>query len=254
MVTPNLPYSPATNRTREEMVYQKRERPSAAAGRDRYDATMMNEGTEPESARVARVLRDQIVDGTRPPGSRLVERDLAAELGVSRVPVREALHALATEGLAVPRRNTWMTVRTFTETDIAELREVRAVLEPLAFRRAANCKDPNALGRIKACLDTQGQATARGDATTARRAAADFHEAVTAASGNSLLGEVSTLFAGRMRWLLGQYDDLDQVYAEHREIYATIKSGDAPAAAALARRHARSTPRQTSRQPPRQPH
>ncbi|WP_020576795.1 GntR family transcriptional regulator [Actinopolymorpha alba] len=194
---------------------------------------------ETESARVARVLREQIVDGIRTPGSRLVERDLAAELGISRVPVREALRALAGEGLAVPRRNTWMTVRTFTDRDIDELNEVRIALEPLAVRRAAERRDPDALRRMKQCLDTQGRATARRDATTARRAAADFHEAMTEASGNSLLAEMSSSLAGRMRWLLGQYDDLEPVYDEHRELYLAIEAGDASAAAALARRHLR---------------
>ncbi|MET9021837.1 GntR family transcriptional regulator [Actinopolymorpha sp. NPDC004070] len=194
---------------------------------------------ESESARVARVLREQIVDGVRAPGSRLVERDLAAELGISRVPVREALHTLAGEGLAVPRRNTWMTVRSFTNRDIAELNEVRLAFEPLTVRRAAELRDRNALRRMKRSLDLQGRATARGDATTARRAAADFHEAMIEAGGNSLLAEISTSLAGRMRWLLGQYDDLEPVYEEHRELYLAIEAGDARTAAALARRHLR---------------
>ncbi|GAA2759427.1 GntR family transcriptional regulator [Actinopolymorpha rutila] len=208
---------------------------------------------ESESARVARVLREQIVDGVRVPGSRLVERDLAAELGISRVPVREALHTLAVEGLAVPRRNSWMTVRVFTDRDVDELNEVRLALEPLTVRRAAELRDPDALRRMKRCLDTQGRATARKDATTARRAAADFHEAMTEAGGNSLLAEISSSLAGRMRWLLGQYDDLQPVYDEHLELYLAIESGDAKAAAALARRHLRAAAARARKPTRRQP-
>ncbi|HEY3506010.1 MAG TPA: GntR family transcriptional regulator [Actinocatenispora sp.] len=196
---------------------------------------------EPESARVARILRAQIVDGDRAPGSRLVERDLSAELGVSRVPVREALRSLVAEGLAVPRPNTWMTVRVFTDRDVDELTEVRAALEPLAVRRAAELRDPAALRRLRTSLGAQRRASERGDATAARRAAADFHEALTAAGGNTLLDEIGALLSGRMRWLLGQHDDLVEVYAEHEALYRAIESGDTTAAARLARSHLRTS-------------
>ena len=76
---------------------------------------------EPESERVTRRLRDEILDGVRGPGDRLVERDLAAELGVSRVPVRDALRALAAEGLVTPRPRSWAVVREFTASDVADL-------------------------------------------------------------------------------------------------------------------------------------
>jgi DNA-binding GntR family transcriptional regulator len=92
---------------------------------------------EPESARVARVVREEIVDGTRPPGSRLVERDLAGELGVSRIPVRDALRTLIAEGLVTPRPRTWAVVREFTDADVAHLQEVRSATEPLLFALAA---------------------------------------------------------------------------------------------------------------------
>ncbi|GAA4203165.1 GntR family transcriptional regulator [Actinocatenispora rupis] len=196
---------------------------------------------EAESTRVARILRGQIVDGARAPGSRLVERDLSAELGVSRVPVREALRALAAEGLAVPRPNSWMTVREFTDRDVDDLMEVRAALEPLAVRRATERRDPVALQRMRACLDEQRRAAERGDGTAARRAAADFHEAMTTAGGNTLLDEIGALLSGRMRWLLGQHDDLAGVYAEHEALYRAIEAGDAAGAATLARRHLRTS-------------
>jgi DNA-binding GntR family transcriptional regulator len=68
-----------------------------------------------ESDRVTAWLRDSILDGERAPGSRLIERDLAAECGASRVPVRDALKALETEGLVVLRPNTWAIVREVTD-------------------------------------------------------------------------------------------------------------------------------------------
>ena len=73
---------------------------------------------EPEADRIARIVREQIIDGERAPGDKLVERDLAAELGVSRVPVRDALKTLIAEGLVTPRPRTWAVVRTFTDADV----------------------------------------------------------------------------------------------------------------------------------------
>ncbi|MGW2221768.1 GntR family transcriptional regulator, partial [Nonomuraea sp. NPDC001684] len=94
-------------------------------------------GFEPESVRVIRRLRDDILDGVRPPGSKLVERDLATELGVSRVPVRDALATLAAEGLVTLRPRTWAVVREFTARDVADLVEVRSAFEAVTFQLAA---------------------------------------------------------------------------------------------------------------------
>ena len=116
----------------------------------------------PEAERVAAVLRDQIIDGARAPGSRLVERDLAAEMAVSRIPVRDALRVLVAEGLVTPRPRTWAVVRTFTAADIDELIEVRSALETLAFRRAAERGSADQLAELGAHLAAEQRARARG--------------------------------------------------------------------------------------------
>jgi DNA-binding GntR family transcriptional regulator len=186
---------------------------------------------EPEAQRVARVLRDQIVDGDRAPGSRLVERELAEELGVSRVPVREALRALVAEGLVTPRPRTWAVVRTFAPDDVAQLLEVRAALEVLAARRAAERRAPDDVAALADALAREDDAAARGDGTAARRAAADFHEALLAAAGNGVLDELTAVTASRSRWLLGQHEDLAGMADEHRLLLGAIRAGDADAAA-----------------------
>ena len=66
---------------------------------------------ELESVRVTRILRDDIILGRRAPGSRLIERDIAAELEVSRLPVREAIRTLVNEGVVIARPRTWATAR-----------------------------------------------------------------------------------------------------------------------------------------------
>ncbi|MGC5168976.1 GntR family transcriptional regulator [Luteimicrobium sp. DT211] len=196
-------------------------------------------GSEPE--RVAGVLRDQIVDGDRAPGSRLVERDLADELGVSRVPVREALRLLVAEGLVTPRPRTWAVVRTFTDDDVDHLLDVRAALEGLAARRAAERRDPARLEALADALAREDDAARRSDATGARRAAADFHEALLAAAGNSVLDEVSAVTASRARWLLGQHEDLAQMAGEHRLLLDAISAGDVEGAARTVAAHLRTS-------------
>ena len=78
-----------------------------------------------------------------------------------------------------------------------------------------------------------------GDATEARRAAADFHEVVSTMAGNAVLDEISALTASRMRWMLGQHDDLGAMAAEHAALLAAVRDGDVERADALAREHLR---------------
>ena len=127
-----------------------------------------------DSVRVADWLRDQILDGEREPGGKLVERDLATEFGVSRVPVREALKMLDAEGLVTLRPHTWAIVREFTPEDLTDLDEVRSALEVLGFRLAAERRDHAGLARLRATLEAELAGARAGDQVKARRAAADY--------------------------------------------------------------------------------
>ena len=92
-----------------------------------------------------------------------MERDIAEELGVSRVPVREALRNLVGEGLATPRPRTWAVVRDFTPEDIEDLMEVRSALETLAIRLAAQRRTPAQVDRLTNWSSVPGR---RPNATT----------------------------------------------------------------------------------------
>ncbi|MCK9793130.1 GntR family transcriptional regulator [Isoptericola sp. 4D.3] len=192
---------------------------------------------EPESVRVARVVREQIVDGTREPGSRLVERDLAGELGVSRIPVRDALRTLVAEGVVTPRPRTWAVVREFTDADVAQLQEVREATEPLQFRLAARRRTAAQLDALAEAWEREDAAARAGDAPGARRAAADFHERVVDAAGNPVLAELHGVTASRVRWLLGQHTDLTAMADEHRRLWEAVRDGDEGEAARLAGEH-----------------
>lgn len=193
--------------------------------------------TEGETARVTRILREEIIDGVRGPGSRLVEREIAAALGVSRVPVREALRALVAEGLVSPRPNSWMTVRAFSERDIEELFQMRAAIDSLAFSLAARNASASELARLALALSQESESAASSDAGSSRAASAAFHEIVIEISGNSLLAEIWRTLSGRMRWLLGQHDHPIEMHEEHAQLYAALATHDEESAAALALAH-----------------
>lgn len=200
-----------------------------------------------ESARVADWLRNQIIDGVRPPGSKLVERDLATEFGVSRVPVREALKLLDAEGLVTLRPHTWAIVRELSPQDLAELDEVRSALEVLTFRLATQRRNAVGLARLREALDAELAGARAGDPVAARRAAADFHEIVTELAGNRLLSELSQSMRSRLRWLFGQHDDLLRVTEEHQGLYDAIAAGDPSHVESLVLDHIDSSRRERAR-------
>ena len=192
---------------------------------------------ESEAERVTHTLRDQIIDGSRAPGDRLVERDIAAELAVSRVPVRDALKTLVNEGLVTPRPRTWAVVRMFTADDIEDLIEVRSALETLAFRLAAERGTADQLAVLGDQLASEQRAAAAGDARTARRAGADFHETVVEMAHNTLLTELFASTRSRMRWLLGQHTELAIMADEHADLYRALADRDPDRAGRLAEAH-----------------
>ena len=106
-------------------------------GRRASHALKLGEAHAPLTSLIARTIRERILDGTLAPGDRLVEARLSEEFGVSRVPVREALRALAADGMVTiePRRGA--SVTTYSPELIRELVEVRATLEALNAKLAA---------------------------------------------------------------------------------------------------------------------
>jgi DNA-binding GntR family transcriptional regulator len=181
---------------------------------------------ELESVRVAGVLRDDIILGRRLPGSRLVERDIAAELNVSRLPVREAIRTLVAEGVVVARPRSWAVVREFTHQDIRDFGEVRASVETMIFILAAERHDEEGLALMRDACDRELAAAREGDAEAARLAAGHFHELAAQLAGNAMLAELIGVFVTRLRWLFGQHDDLLAMAQEHRDILDAIAARD----------------------------
>lgn len=181
---------------------------------------------ELESVRVTRILREDIVLGRRMPGSRLVERDIAAELNVSRLPVREAIRTLVGEGVVVARPRTWAIVRQFSMQDVQDLGEIREAIETLLFVFAAQRHDEHGLARLTAAYEAEYAAALAGDVDGARTAAGSFHEVAAGLAGNEMLDELIAVFVTRLRWLFGQHDDLPGMAEEHRVILEAIAARD----------------------------
>lgn len=192
---------------------------------------------ELESVRVTRILRDDIILGRRPPGSRLVERDIAAELDVSRLPVREAIRALVGEGVVIARPRTWAVVREFTPRDIQNFGEVREAIETLIFVFAAQRHSEEGLARLRAAYERERVAAEVGDADGARIAAAEFHGIAAELAGNEMLSELIGVFVTRLRWLFGQHDDLPAMADEHRLILDAVAARDEETLRVLIPRH-----------------
>lgn len=182
-------------------------------------------------------MRSLIVDGELRPGARLVERALADRLGVSRVPVREALRDLVAEGYAVNRATGGIAVRDYPADDVAELFEIRSALESVLLRRATDGLSPAAAGQLRACLDATGRALASGDRAGAVVGNARFHDVLADVAAGPLLRGLLEGVRERMRWLLRQHDDPGAVHAEHVALLEAILAGDASTVQRLAAQH-----------------
>lgn len=192
---------------------------------------------ELESARVTRALRDDIVLGRRLPGSRLVERDIATELSVSRLPVREAIRALVSEGIVTARPRSWAVVRRFTRKEVEDLAEVRSTVETLLFVYAAQRHNAEGLQGLLDLLEREERAAIAGEIEEAMALAGMFHEYMTVLAGNEMFMELAAVFATRLRWLFGRHEDLMAEAVEHRALYEAIRDRDVELVRALVARH-----------------
>ncbi|WP_373299831.1 GntR family transcriptional regulator [Amycolatopsis acidiphila] len=189
--------------------------------------------------RVVDELRERIVTGRLKPGERLVERDLAEDLGVSRLPVREAIRALESEGFLEtpsPRR---VVVRQLSRADVEELFDVREALEVLACGLAAERAGEAGLARLAECLRDAGRATESGQGPRIAAANNRFHNEILAVAGHRLVSTLMQPLGGRLAWLTGQNEHWEDLLAEHRRLYEAIATGDPDQAKACALEHVR---------------
>jgi DNA-binding GntR family transcriptional regulator len=189
-------------------------------------------------------LIDLIVGGELPPGQHMVETDLARQLGVSRQPIREALHRMEAEGWVDLRPSQGAFVHVPTDSEVDELLDVRALLEAETGRlAAARGASPAQLARLREiCRDGQAAAEA-GDFGAAVAANNAFHAEIAAVGGNAVLAELADIVGRRVQWYYRMVapERGHGSWAEHAEMIEAIESGDAGQSQALARKHTERT-------------
>jgi DNA-binding GntR family transcriptional regulator len=191
---------------------------------------------------VSEQIRGQILDGKLKPGERLVEDKLSAELGVSRVPVREALRGLSMEGLVRLEPNRGASVTQVTPALVAELVEVRTLLEALNARLAARRHDPRIVALLQDTLRRGNEATQSATSEELARLNAEFHERLAEASRNSVLSDIMRSLRERtsLAFSINGRDRAREDWKEHAGILAAVIEGDEEIAALLAARHVKS--------------
>lgn len=187
-------------------------------------------------------LRDAIADGSLAPETRLSERGLAEQLGVSPAPVRDALRRLEAEGLVhtQPRRGSF--VADMGPRRLRQMGRIRAALEGMAAAFAAEQAGPAEIAALRAQLRIMREATLAGDLPALALANDGLHAAILAIAGNAMLERSLRSLRGydqltRDRILAARPQEPRRALREHGAIVAAIRRGDAAAAEARMRAH-----------------
>ncbi|MBS4201224.1 GntR family transcriptional regulator [Bacillus sp. FJAT-49732] len=184
----------------------------------------------PASHQAYEIIRDRILNGGIPSGTKVVEEKLAQELGFSRTPIREALRQLIYEGLIVNKK-----VVQPTEKDLRNLFQVRILLEGFSSQAAAIYLPEEELDLLSHCIKVGREGTTEEIMEANER----FHEIIVHASGNSQIIDIinrmkSIIYLFRKTVVLHQRPRLIE---EHEEIYEAIKARDGQAAKQMMENH-----------------
>ncbi|MBN9091557.1 MAG: GntR family transcriptional regulator [Reyranella sp.] len=193
--------------------------------------------TDPKLSTVAYgALLDMILRGTIAPGELVTERQIAARLGMSRTPVREAVRRLEGEGTLERQRDGALIVRPYSMEEFLQALAVRRLLEGEAARLAAGKVSPAVLA---AARERTERLRRDGMAESARQDDRDFHAAIAEASGNPVLATtISDLRKRTAMFRLGRLPErVDQVCDEHLTILDALASGDGEAARTAMQSH-----------------
>lgn len=186
-------------------------------------------------------LKTLILTGQIHPGMRLMEEELAEEMGVSRTPIREAIRKLEKEGLITiePRRGAY--VSQMSTEDMVDILEVRQNMEGLAARLAALRMSGEEKQKLVEMADRYGKAVSDGNMEEMIRCDTAFHHMIVEATGNRILIKmVEQLQELVLRFRYLYYDNFkraEQMIREHEQIYSAIMEENAEAAGDAADLH-----------------
>lgn len=195
------------------------------------------------SDKVANEVREAIQSGEFPPGERLVERTLAARLGVSHIPVREALAKLSEEGLVerTPRRGA--RVALLRPEELLEISSLRIVLEQFVCHRVQATWSDAIENRLHKVVDSMIAAAEAGDVDRMFALDRRFHEILWEVSDHKLLLSIASQLRGRINgFLLAANaalapEELVAHAMSHNDLISALASGDADQASAAMAAH-----------------
>jgi DNA-binding GntR family transcriptional regulator len=190
-------------------------------------------------------LRGAILNGELRPGQTLVEMEIAAQLGVSRAPLREAIHILNSEGLleTIPYHGT--TVRKLTRADIEELYSLRSVLESFAVQRIVERGEEGDISSLHDLYEQLLAAAKTNSWSEVNTLDRRFHDEIIQLSGHSLLATTWSNVAMRVQQVMSLLNlhnrDITQVAQNHVPIIEAIEARDLDTALVEIRQHIANT-------------
>jgi DNA-binding GntR family transcriptional regulator len=200
-------------------------------------------------------LKSQILEGKLPPGQRLIIDEIAEELGLSIIPVREALQLLQSERLVEIRPHAGATVAAITHENIEEVFTILEGMEAVTMRRIAKSRPPELTGKLEALIKQMDAAEKKSEPEKWSALNMEFHLAMSEATGMPWLHEITTRVMGnwdRIRrhfFREGSEHRFAEAQKEHHAILKALVKEDADQAEELARQHNRRAFRHYSRLP-----
>jgi DNA-binding GntR family transcriptional regulator len=193
------------------------------------------------SNRVAEAIRHAILSGELRPGQRLVERDLATALGISKTPVREALKILSRSGLVTATANYGATVRTVDAEMARRVYEARLLVEPPAVRWAVPFHDDETVLIARRLLEDAAAAAARADQAALTMLNGRFHRQLYLPSKNLIVRRFLDDLQDQLSLInivaWHQEASYGEEAQEHEQILDAVANGDADSAERRLRAH-----------------
>jgi DNA-binding GntR family transcriptional regulator len=208
----------------------------------------------PTASRIADQLREAVMSGALPQGAQVGEVNLAAQFGVSRGPVREAMQRLVQEGLlrSIPHRGIF--VAALTDDDVRDIYDARQAIESAAIRAIMRRGDTEKVARrLDAAVARMAAAGTRGESAALSRGDLAFHELLVAQSGSVRLRRMASTLLVETRMCMAALTETyvapAHLVEEHAEIVRAIRCGDEARALAVLDDHMRDAVRRLTPAP-----
>ena len=190
---------------------------------------------------VFNTLREAILKGELKPGERLMELQLAAKLGVSRTPIREAIRMLEQEGLAVTIPRKGAEVARMTEKDMEDVLQIRDALDELAASIACEQISEEELAELRHTMHEFEESTKTGDVKRIAEADVRFHDIIYHATRNVKLENMlnnlrEQMYRYRLEYLKDTHSH-EKLDGEHQAIFENIRNGDKEAVCTMVGQH-----------------